>query len=176
MMKILLSSVLLTTFLFTGCSKLQTDTSNKQTESIPVLNESKEVQQAKLQESLHKWEQLKEQRGANYQYTNAMINWGGSKSETTIIVKDDFVLNRYYYLLNTDNVITTNWREVGFDALNSHTQGAPTHRMEALYDSCKNIIAKEDNVILSFDYNGILQKCTYGKKGISLQNLVFVTH
>jgi len=175
-MKIILGVTFLI-LLFVGCSKNQSAVKVAK----PVVYEELHISDAskleQLEGSLEKWNALKESRGTTYQYTRKSVSsWGGIKSETTIKVQDDFVISRVYYVINDENIITSSWREEGFDALNDNLEGAPTKRMDDLYDTCKTILENESNVSLSFDYNGILSECRYGKKGVMIENFVFLYH
>jgi hypothetical protein len=147
------------------------------TPSIDMTIQPTQYEQLKkLNRSISQWEYYEDTTGSNYQYTVRTSNWGGTKSQTTILVKDDFVQSRYYYRYNANNVITENWQEKGFDALNNHPQGAATKRMEELYEECKSIISRQDTVKLRFDGYGILKECSYGKRGIFINNFTFLRY
>ncbi len=173
-MKIILSITLLMLF-FIGCSKNQVVVKAPEPVVYEELYISYESKLEQLAYSLENWNTLKDSRGTTYQYTRkSSSSWGGIKSETTIKVQDDFVISRVYYVINDENVITSSWREEGFDALNDNNEGAPTKRMDDLYIECKTILESESDVSLSFDFNGVLSQCRYGKKGIMIENFVFL--
>jgi len=171
-MKFLLLSIVSYLVLLLGCSKNQTKVVEEKVSYEKQENKEEKLQS--LQESTRIWDNLKNKKGTTYQYTNRKKNWGGTKSETTIVVKDDFVQKRYYRTINKDNIITSSWKEEGFDALNNHAQGAPTKRIDDLYQECQSIISSKEDVVLRFDHNGVLTKCNAGKSGVSIENLVFL--
>ncbi len=184
-MKIILLSIIFIALLFTGCTRHMTEYVIADSEKVlesgtvaydEIIDDGKSPIE-KLQISLSIWNRLKDSRGLSYQYTRPNISsWGGQKSETIIVVYDDFVKNRYYHEINGDNEITIAWREEGFDALNNHTGGAPVKRMDVLYEDCQNILANHSDVNLAFDARGVLSQCTYGKRGIRVENLFFLAH
>lgn len=174
-MKIILLGTIFLVLLFVGCSRNKTEVKVAQ----PVVYEELDMQLGskleELESSLENWNSLKYSRGSTYQYTRKKSSsWGGIKSETIIKVQDDFVISRVYYVIDDENVISSSWREEGFGELNEHAEGAPTKRMDNLYEECRSILTTESDVILSFDGSGILSRCSYGKSGIMIENLVFL--
>ena len=173
-MKMILNLVFLA-FLFVGCSRTQNSVINAVVyePEYDMVSLSSGSNQEKLEISFRYWNNLKDNRGSSYQYTSKNVSaWGGQKSETVIVVYNDFVLNRFYYEMN-GNEITSSWKEEGFDALNTHDNGAPVRRLDELYDDCQEIINTKDDVTLSFDTNGLLATCMYGKRGITIENFFF---
>jgi len=173
-MKTVLLSATFLVLLFVGCSRHTTALKVAE----PVVYEELDMyvgsKLENLATSLASWNALKDRRGSTYQYTRKKSSsWGGITSETTIKVQDDFVISRIYYVIDDKNIISLSWREEGFDELNDHSEGAPTKRIDNLYEECKDILIIESDVVLSFDSSGILSRCSYGKSGIMIENLVF---
>ncbi len=168
-MKTILLGVTLLLLLLAGCS------SKTVQEPQEILYEELGANHESLEISLANWERLKERMGVSYQYTRkSPSGWGGLKNETTITVHDDFVMKREYVVLDADNIITSSWKEDGFDALNDHAEGAPVKRMDELYEDCAEILATKSGVVITFDSSGILKTCQFGKRGIFIENFVFL--
>jgi len=174
-MKIFLVGVMPLLFLLQGCSQHVASpvVSEEIIESVDPITAAQRLE--KLELSLARWEAFKESRGNSYQYTRSgHAGWAGMKSETVIIVYEDFVKARHFYEYDSSGTISANWKEDGFDALNSHDAGAPTKRIDDLYEDCRVILSTENDATLGLDTWGILSSCGTKKKGITVENLIFI--
>ena len=129
-----------------------------------------------LPESAKKWAKAKEECGGNYSYTVEWQSAFGFGHTTTVVVRDNKVVERKYEEFNRSAPLAigpdgkpvkpkgTSWVEKGKD-LGSHKKGAPPKTLDELYAEAEKILAKplpaHKRLYLRFDANGLLKLCFY---------------
>lgn len=134
---------------------------------------------AKLAESLKAWTDLKAKCGGNYSYKVSFTSWVGFGHETTIVVRDNKVVERRYREWSANlqgppmpvppgvappQPQGTSWTETG-DQLGSHPKGAPLKTLDTLYEEAEKILEIKlepyQRLYVRFDGRGLLLMCAY---------------
>ena len=130
-----------------------------------------------LNESLPKWQAAKKACSGNYEYTVRFASWVGFGNETTIVVRDNKIVERRYRSWSAPNREPVppggeapkpegeSWTEKG-DELGSHKQGAPLKTVDDLYvDAAKSLDADRDPANTRYyfraDKAGLMLACFY---------------
>jgi len=124
----------------------------------------------KLEQSRAKWLKLKEQHGGSYEYFVRWQSWVGFGHVTTIVVRDDKVVERRFRKWSGKPAQPgqppqdESWTE-DEDQLGSHKEGAPPKRIDELYDEAAEILQADlqphHKLYLLFHKNGVLKGCFY---------------
>jgi len=131
----------------------------------------------KLAESLKTWTELKAKCGGDYSYKISWSSWVGFGHETTIVVRDNKVVERRYREWSGQQVAMpiapggqppkpqeTSWAEKG-DELGSHSKGAPLKTLDTLYGEAAKILETKlqpfQRLYVRFDGRGLLLMCAY---------------
>lgn len=150
------------------------------------LNEIKGESGISYSQSLKKWKELKGIHGNSYVYSTTFTSWTGSGSTTVIKVENGVITARYFEQFNRDEngakTIVNAYTETGA-TLGTHTEGAPLHTMDELYESCarKYLVVSEKKNKLYFETgrNDVMTLCGFVPndcaddcfKGIRVQSL-----
>ncbi len=141
-----------------------------QTGAVGSLNVSDNSEKIiELDESLLKWENLKDTNGTSYQYSTGIAGFSTYNNKTTITIDNDVVIKREYLESDWNDNEIVNWIEDTPDLLGTHTKGAPTKTVDNLYADCRDILKIKNttlNSFLSFDKNGILAHCGDGQGSV----------
>jgi len=115
----------------------------------------------KLRSSKSTWLSQKEELKGEYTYTvqqsisndKHLRNW-----LTTVYVKDDKVVCRYFHQIDDLSVII--WFE-SKETLGKHVEGSPVRTMDGLYDECAKLALHDENRVLIYaeDPRGVLASC-----------------
>ncbi len=126
--------------------------------------------QAKLQESLQKWETARDAAKGNYSYKVTFSSFSGLGHSTEIIVRDHKVAERRFQAFNLrepkpvkpGEAPEYKWIETG-DKLGTHKEGAPVKTVDELYKEAATVLKSEltenEKLYLRFDAKGLLQLC-----------------
>ncbi len=122
---------------------------------------------AKLEESLIVWNTEKAKYEDSYQYSTSFSSWVGFGNETTLVIRNNEIVERQYNEFDRDGT-TDSWSENKKEELGTHQEGAELKLIDTLYRECKNMLLttnpSKNYIDLSFNENGILQTCTYSHK------------
>ena len=146
----------------------------------------------RLNDSRTQWLKLKAACGGNYEYEVRFQSWVGFGHTTTVVVRNDKVVERRFRKFNRNKVETAQirigpdgkakpikpkpakapegWHESG-QQLGSHKQGAAPKRIDALYDEAAAVLQKKLNgnhrLYLLFHKDGVLKGCFYVDRRIA---------
>ncbi len=125
-------------------------------------NKKEELSQSHL-----RWEEIKKQGQGNYSYLTRWSSWVGFGHETTIVVRDNQVVERRFQSFgptqpNSSPVDSTSWIEKR-DFLGSNKQGHPPKTLDQLYAEAKKLMDKPippfHRATLRFNERGLLLAC-----------------
>lgn len=121
-----------------------------------------------LQGSRAAWINAKEAHQGTYEYTSSFESWTGYRANTTLVVRDDEVSERYFeatYRNESGEMVNEEWVEQTKEELGSHRDGAPAKTIDELYDICAETVLTQSplgaTIWLEFFEDGILHRCTY---------------
>lgn len=125
---------------------------------------------SRLQESLEVWHTQRDAHGGSYQYEVSFQSWTGSRSTTTLIVQDNVVVERHFessWLSDNGETVLyeESWQETVHTELGTHTGADPVKTIDELYAECADSVltlpASENEFVLEFRPDGILDTCVY---------------
>ena len=136
---------------------------------------------AKIEKSEEKWLELKKKCKGNYSYKKSFSSWVGFGNETTIVVKNNKVIERHYRewkgrepagpatmppgaKTKVKEPEGDKWVETGHQ-VGTHKKGAKARTLDELYQEAKAIAKKSlsphEKIYVHFDTQGLLNSCFY---------------
>lgn len=134
------------------------------------FRESKEIwgeKKEKLNQSHQRWLKLKEECNGNYSYNVRWSSWAGFGNATTIVVKDNKVIERRFESYGAPNpdgrpIDKNRWTEKG-DFIGSNNKGYPPRTIDDLYKEAKSLtdepIPPFHRAVIRLNKQGLLLSC-----------------
>ena len=128
-----------------------------------------EIERAsRLQESLDRWVAQRDAHQGTYRYTTVFVSWTGFRATTTLVVRDNAVVERHYESsapTAEGERSEASWRETEPEQLGLHAEGAAVKTIDELYAECAATVLtqnpSQNDISLEFRNDGILHRCTY---------------
>lgn len=130
-------------------------------------NDSNPLDAERLSKSLATWAKTRELCGGNYSYKVIKSSFTGHRTETTIVVRDNKVVERKFEssqpnFLGKPEPPKLEWMETGKE-IGSHKNAPEARTMDELYMVAKKLVEAEvpENHVrsLGIDNQGLLQHC-----------------
>ncbi|MFC2138309.1 hypothetical protein ACFLTE_09050 [Bacteroidota bacterium] len=146
---------------------------NNQDNNLSLLTELNGESGLSYDESLSKWNELKNNNGNSYIYQTTFTSWTGFGSTTELRVEEGNVTSRKYqgFEINQTNgqkEILETYHETS-DNLGSNDKGANPLTIDELYETCASeyLIIDENNNTIYFETteNGLMTLCGYVPEG-----------
>ena len=143
---------------------------------------------SQLNESRGTWEAQRDAHQGSYTYSTYFQSWTGYRSNTTVVVDDNTVVERSFsssFPNEQGTIVEESWQETTPETLGEHQEGAPAKTIDALYTDCaENVLSQSpqmNDIFLEFRSDGILERCTYVpnncaddcEEGIRIDSLTF---
>jgi hypothetical protein len=128
---------------------------------------------AALAASKERWVKAREQCQGSYTYWVRTASWVGARTETTIVVERNKVIERRYKATSGRAPAPApgpapraegdvEWVETG-DEVGKHKEGAPPRTLDQLYDEARQVVerprGKHERLVQRFDRAGLLLAC-----------------
>lgn len=146
---------------------------NKQDNNLSALTELRGERGLSYDESLNKWNELKNKNGNSYIYQTTFRSWTGYGGTTELKIEEGTVTYRKYQgfeINQTDGhkeVLETYFETL--DKLGSHDIGANPLTIDELYETCAKdyLVVDEKNNTIYFETaeNGLMTLCGYRQEG-----------
>jgi hypothetical protein len=143
----------------------------------PPRQQTPAEDQAQYDQAIKVWTRLKTKCEGNYSYTVSFSSWVGFGNETTIVVRDNKVVERKYREWSGRQVMTPvapgqtppepeekTWSETG-EEIGENKKGAPAKTLDELYEEAAEILKRDresfERYYVRTNDEGLLTSCFY---------------